>query len=49
MALFTSVKILDEILDYDSSSFIDEKREDFQIKKEDVISITTDEEIEDII
>lgn len=28
--------ILDEILEYDSSKFVDEKREDFLIKKEDV-------------
>lgn len=30
------LEILDEILEYDSSEFVDEKREDFLIKKEDV-------------
>ena len=30
------LEILDEILEYDSSEFIDEKREDFLIKKEDI-------------
>lgn len=30
------LEILDEILEYDSSEFVDEKREDFLIKKEDI-------------
>ncbi len=30
------LEILDEILEYDSSKFVDEKREDFLIKKEDI-------------
>lgn len=33
------LEILDEILEYDSSEFIDEKREDFLIKKEDITFI----------
>lgn len=33
------LEILDEILEYDSSDFVDEKREDFLIKKEDITFI----------
>lgn len=33
------MSILDELLDYDSSEFVDEKREDFLIKKEDITFI----------
>ncbi len=33
------LEILDEILEYDSSEFVDEKREDFLIKKEDITFI----------
>lgn len=33
------MSILDELLDYDSSKFVDEKREDFLIKKEDITFI----------
>lgn len=33
------MSILDELLDYDSSQFVDEKREDFLIKKEDITFI----------
>ena len=33
------MSILDELLDYDSSEFVDEKREDFLVKKEDITFI----------
>lgn len=33
------MSILDELLDYDSSDFVDEKREDFLIKKENITFI----------
>ena len=33
------LEILDDILEYDSSEFVDEKREDFLIKKEDITFI----------